>query len=279
METRPGPMFGKASRIFTIAAILAILSILSIVAGALMIDRGKSYPVYRDPDAPGRLSIELADKPRDERFQLFYDRLPKFETPHKRLTDQGRGWVAAGVGTLLALGVIMIYHRPRKSRGWLFILCWCGVWAIRLPFASRYYRIRQQRFDYPTWGDSVAIPLLGEIVASIIGCAILGAILSGLMISYDLPDSIRFRKPSGFASWTRQIFLAVWVVLFLQSIVYGISDGDEGTVISGLATLPLLLAVMWAKAAAVETDPNTPDYLNINQQQDILRKIDERSDA
>ena len=208
---------------------------------------GESLPVYSDPGAPGRLSLELQEKARDVRFREWYDQLKTFETPHKKLSDLGRGLAALGAGILLALGLWRCYERMKlERRAAFFLASWCGLWAIRIPGAYWYYMLRQRRFDYPSWGDSVAIPLFSEIFASVIGCVVPGVILIILMARHRLPDTIGYRKPEGWLAWLRYLFLAMWVLLFLLSVIEGVSDGDEGTVISSSGTLPLILAVLWA---------------------------------
>lgn len=219
-----------------------------------MVLRGRSLPVYTDPAAPGRLSIELQNEPREVRFQKWYDQMATFETPHKQLSDRGNGLMAFGAGTLLAFVILELYHRLKHHRVLFFFAAWCGLWAIRIPFTFRYYSLRQMRFDYPSWGDSIAIPIFSEIFASVIGCVVLGGILIFLMRRHLLPDRLRFHKPAGARSWARQLFLIICLLLFLESITSGTADGDEGTVISGLGIIPLLFAVAWAKPQTPETD-------------------------
>ena len=208
---------------------------------------GESLPVYTDPGTPGRLSLELQEKTRDVRFREWYDQLKSFETPHKKLSDLGRGLVALGVGSLLALGLWRFYERMKpERRAIFFLITWCGIWAIRIPSSYWYYMLRQRRFDYPSWGDSVAIPIFSDIFAWMIDCVVLGVILILLMVRHRLPETIQWRKPKGWLAWVRYLFLTTWILFFLLALIEGVSDGDEGMVISNSTTLPLILVVLWA---------------------------------
>jgi len=164
---------------------LISISIVLILAGASLVIYATTLPVYTDAAAPERLSNELEAKPRETRFKEWYSRLRTYETPHKKLSDFGRGLCAAGAGLLLASGVWVLYHRsPRMRTTWAVLILWLALWAMRIPFSMWYHGVRQQRFDYPVWGDSIAIPVFSESLTWIVGALISSFVLALLLIRH-----------------------------------------------------------------------------------------------
>ncbi|RYD20107.1 MAG: hypothetical protein EOP88_16370 [Verrucomicrobiaceae bacterium] len=224
-----------------------LVAVVSLFAGAVLLERSKVYPVYTDPEAPSRLSSELQELPRDQRFSEWSKRLATFETPHKRLRDLGYGLLALGGGILLA-GVIARNHSrlSARMRPVFFLIAWLLLWALPVPASFWYYTVRQARFDYPSWGDTIIIPMYTGAFACGFGCVVLGIVVLVLMIRHEFRASFRPRRPEGFVGWARAAFIVLWILLILQSVWYGVPDGDVGRVISGLGFVPLMLAVLCA---------------------------------
>jgi len=70
--------------------------------GVALVIASLSMPVYTDPEAPSRISMALSEAPREVRFKEWYLQLKAFETPHKSISDLGRGVIASGIGLWLA---------------------------------------------------------------------------------------------------------------------------------------------------------------------------------
>lgn len=222
--------------------------IVLILAGVGLVIYATSLPVYTDAAAPERLSSELEAQPRETRFKEWYSRLRTYETPHKKLSDFGRGLCAAGVGLLLASGVWILYHRfPRMRTTWAVFLLWLALWATRIPFSMWYHGVRQRRFDYPVWGDSIAIPVFSESLTWIAGALISSLVLAVLLIRHPLPTRIRVFRPSSAYSWTRAAFLACWIAILGLCVASGIPDGDEGMVLTAVIASVILLAFLSAR--------------------------------
>lgn len=220
---------------------------LLLVAGVGCILHAQSYPIYSDPDAPGRISEELSSLPRDTRFKEWYSRLRAVETPHKRLSDLGRGLCAAGVGLLSASAFWRLYHRWARMRGWGVILTvWCALWLIRIPLTLWYYGLRQQRFDYPVWGDSIGAPVFSESFAWLIAAVVTSIVLHLLLIRRTLPSVIHFARPSSPYGWFRAIVIGCWLAVLGICVFSGVPDGDEGVVLSSIMASVILLAILSA---------------------------------
>ena len=223
------------------------LSIVLILAGVSLIIYATTLPVYTDTAAPERLSRELASKPREIRSTEWYCRLRTYETPHKKLSDFGRGLSAAGVGLLLACGVWILYHRfPWMRTAWAVFLLWIALWAMRIPITIWYYWIREQRFDYPVWGDSIGIPVASESVVWIAGALISSLVLAVLLIRYPLPARIKFVRPRSAYGWCRAAFLAGWILMIGFCVAAGVQDGDEGMVLTPIIASVILLVFLSA---------------------------------
>ncbi len=224
-----------------------IIFVLIIGLGALLWCIGASQPVYTDPQAPERLSIQLQDHPREQRFREWYEGLHRYETSHKRLTDLGRGLLACGLGLILAAGVGALFQSFHgRSRAVCFAIEWVALWALKIPLSGWYYDVRQDRFDFPIWGDSVAIPVISETITWIVGCIVTGILAALLMIGHHFEDSFSIRRPTGIIRWLRVVLLSLWLGAMMLCIASGVWDGDEGMVISCLGAMPLLRALISA---------------------------------
>ncbi len=229
--------------------------------GAVLWSIGASQPVYTDSRAPARLSQALQDRPRDVRFREWYAQLKTYETPHKRLTDLGRGLITLGIGGIACFIMLSLWHGFQgRSRYPLFCVFWLALWAVKVPFSFWYYDLRQERFDYPVWGDSIAIPAGSEAFAWVLGGIISLPVAMLMMTGRVLTPVFRFYRPIGFIAWARLTLLSLWFLLLLFCIGSGIMDGDEGMVFSCVAAMPLLLFITVAEPVASkrqETQPRT----------------------
>lgn len=229
----------------TIAVLLALV-------GCGLLIYSASLPVYTDSKAPSRLTLELAKAPRETRFKEWYTRLRTYETPHKKVSDWGRGLIAAAAGLATASGFLVLYGQQAwmRSLSGIFGL-WLGAWAIRIPLSMWYYAIRQMRFDYPGWADSIAIPIFQESLAWILGAGISSIVLRLLLIRHPLPARIQLVRPHSIFGWVRAIILLLWLAILLFFVFEGIFDGNEGMTFSGLVAAAILIVFF----SAPETRP------------------------
>lgn len=228
--------------------LVKLLVTISFLLGAVLWGIGASYPVYSDARAPERLSQELQDKPRDVRFREWYSQLPTFETPHKRLTDLGRGFLAAGIAEIACLVITSLWsHFQGRWRYALFCIGWLVLWGLKVPLSAWYYGVRQKRFDFPVWGDSTAIPVMSETFTWIIGAAVTLPLALLMMKGRTFPSVVQFIRPHSILAWIRFSTVIIWLLFLVVCIISGISDGDEGMTISCLAAVPFLLYIASAE--------------------------------
>ncbi len=219
-----------------------------LITGIILWIVGFWMPVYTDMEAPFRISNELQDSPREVRFKEWHLRLAAYETPHKRLTDLGRGLIAFGLGSILAWGIETIYRRlNHKTRLPFFVVAWLALWAIQIPLSVWYYTIRQHRFDYPVWGDSIAIPIASGAVGSMVGALLSILLILVLMFRRNLPSTLELTFPSGILNRIRFVLIGFWIAALGLGTLGGVWNGDEGMVISCRAAIPLLFIVLVAR--------------------------------
>ncbi|MDB6133931.1 MAG: hypothetical protein JWM59_2174 [Verrucomicrobiales bacterium] len=212
---------------------------LSFALGLVLFIHGQSMPVYTDPSAPERLSLELQALPREVRSGQWHLKLRSFETGHKWFSDFGRGLMAAAAGWWLA----RLIWRRAPTRKWLMI-SWIGLWVLRVPFTWWYYGVRQERFDYPPWGDSIGIPIVSEWIAWLAGGVVTSLILRALLSGRAVPESFRISQPAAPGGWLRSAFLWLWIAALGWLVGEGVYFGDEGMVISGFGAVAVLLRVL-----------------------------------
>ena len=230
-----------------------LAAILITIAGVGCLVHAHSFPVYLHPRDPGRLSRELAPShsrvakriSRETQFNEWYSRLALMETPHKRWADLGRGLCAAGVGLLGAIFVWKAYHGApwMRSEGAIYAL-WMGLWLVQIPLIAWYYQLRQARFDFPVWGDDVAIPILSRSIACILGGFLSSFILGLFLHRRKLPSFVRIVRPMSAVDWVRAVFLALWIVVLAARVFSGIPDGQMGPVfVCTIASVVLLIVL------------------------------------
>ena len=227
--------------------VLQVLAAVILLSGLAIFLSGNSLPVYTDPKAPEELSHKLEDLPRDERFAQWDQQLAQHETSHKRQTDLGRGLLSLGLG--ISIGALFLHWLPKtngKRVGIWIAAFWTMLWGIKFPLTMWYYSVRQSRFDYPVWGDSIAIGVFQDCIAWVVGFIALSILLTVLMIRHRFPVSVALRSPDSGWGWIRTSGLWLWMALLAVCILPAIGDGDEGMVISCTAAIPVILLALSA---------------------------------
>ncbi len=143
----------------------------------------------------GNLSVRLGDKPQDVRFREWYEERAKVDTPRKVLNDTGTGLLAlAAILAVLRLltGFPLQDSRSPKWR-WLFIVAYLIALAVQVPSSFWYYGLRQSRFEYPTWGDSIIIGVFQTFMA----CAVFAVV--GCLLWW--PYLAKSRFPAALFAW------------------------------------------------------------------------------
>ena len=236
-----------AKKMKTPFVVLHVLAAVILLSGLAVFLSGHSLPVYTDPKAPEELSHKLQDLPREERFSQWYQQLAQHETSHKRLTDLGRGLIALGLG--ISIGALFLHWLPKTNGNrvglWIAVF-WTILWGIKFPLTMWYYSVRQSRFDYPVWGDSIAIGVFQDCLAWVFGFIAFSILLSVLMMRHQFPVSVVLRSPTGGWGWIRTSGLWLWMTLLAACILPAIGDGDEGMVLSCTAAIPVILIALSA---------------------------------
>jgi hypothetical protein len=221
--------------------VLVITSALCLLAGGGLIWRACQIPVYTDADAPARLSVELEKLPREQRFEEWYTQLAEYETAHKRIYDWGQGGAALGIGGLLGAAWLAARKKFSRARGQVALtVMWLLAWATQVPCVAWYYGVRQQRFDYPVWGDSIGIPMFSRIIMSIVSAIVTTPVLLALTVGWLGTEKFVFRKPTAALEWGRLVLLVLWMTLLVLLVMISVADGKVTFIIPctlGLATL------------------------------------------
>lgn len=235
------------------------------LAGVSMLGWSLRYQWYTVSEREiGELSARLADKPREDRFREWHAERSKLETPRKMLNDTGTGLVAlAAVLGLLRLltGFPLRDSRTPKWR-WLFIVIYLAALAIQVPGAFWYLGVRQSRFEYPTWGDSIIIGIAQTFMTCVV-FAVIGCLLWW-------PFLAKSRFPAALFAWpTRQrrfnlivtFFFGGFAVLSLYSTVSEVRDGNVGGIFMAVVLAYLLLSVRAGLVVRESGKQKVPDQL------------------
>ena len=181
------------------------------VGVAMIVFASLRYDWYTvSKDEAWQLSARLQDLPHAERWTQWYMERPKLETPRKRMVDCGSGLVALAV----MLGAFFVTTRfpsakaVTPQRRLFLVLFYLGAFAVQTPLSLFVLGMRQHRFDYPTWGDSIIIGVFNTLICSVV----LGGI--GLIILLVVLAFAKFPAPLWVWSSERKIFSTVISVMF-----------------------------------------------------------------
>ena len=217
------------------------------LTGCGMLSASLRYPWHTVSEQEiGNLSARLRDKPRDVRFREWYEERAKLDTPRKVLNDSGTGLLALAA-TLAVLRLLTGFplqdSRSPKWR-WLFIASYLTALAVQVPSSFWYYGLRQSRFEYPTWGDSIIIGVFQTFMAcavlAVIGCLLWWPILAKSRVPARLfvwpENQIRFNVivSLGFGTFT---------ALCLIAVPSEVRDGNLGGILMAVVLAYLFLSV------------------------------------
>lgn len=229
----------------TFSRVIFLLSVAATVVGIGLIQAALKLPVYFDATAANRLSIQVEKLPEDQRFAEWFGRLRKYETSHKGYYDLGTG--IAGLG--LALAAASAFGKAYQVKPWIrskrvIFTFWVGLWLIRIPLYFWYYGIKMIRGDYPSWGDSVAIPLLGCTLESVAGAVVTTPILGYLFREAGMPASNSVPQLDMEADFQRTLGCSIWVVILVCFIARAIPRADLASIIPPVLAINVLLLAL-----------------------------------
>ena len=234
-----------------------VAAVILLVGGVILIS-GHSLPIYVDSASPEDLSQKLEDLPRDERFNEWYKQRSEIETAHKNQTDLGRALMALGLGICISsLFLRFLSSRSVRVASLSIWIYWSLLWAVKFPLSMWYYSVRQARFDYPIWGDSIGIGLFQDFFAWILGFVVFSVLLVIVMIRYSFASRIALKKPIGVWPWIRTVLLTLWIFLLLVCIFPALMDGDEGMVLSCTGAIPIILLSLSSQRAEQVVPPKS----------------------
>ncbi|HEY8965665.1 MAG TPA: hypothetical protein VIM58_04425, partial [Candidatus Methylacidiphilales bacterium] len=189
---------------------------------------GKSF--YTEDDPIFKMDTEIyKNVPDKDRFRVWFEKLRELETPRKKYEDRALGLMGLGASLGIALGGWALYRRLKaKGRKRFFFGAWFLSWAVIWPGDFCYYLYRFSRRDYPTWGDSLSIPLFNSLIVVIGGYFLTLGLLSLLLRQREFPERMRWIRPASPRAWRRFSFFVMWAG-FLFFLAYGeFYNGNPG---------------------------------------------------
>ena len=173
----------------------------------------------------------LADSERAK--ETYYREIEKIRTNKATLEDIGSG-IAICFGTLIVLSFVFKINRifdvlrlrsPGKTA--IFILA-ITFFLARIPATIWYYTRRAIRGDYPSWADSIAIPIYEETLATFVALFLLILFLIITTFRKEYPTMI-FVKPVAFywKTITNEIIWGIILALCILNTFGSITAGDQ----------------------------------------------------
>lgn len=195
------------------------LCLLMAGAGLRLLVQAAEMPAYHDPvkasklrNASSPLSFDADLKTGSARWHKEMEALRTSKWP---LYDRGRGLVTLSLCVLMAIAWFRLWDMrnlpkistPRSSTSILLILG--GIWLALIPAGVADFSEQLDREYFPSWGDTIAIPIGSGIIL------VLGSLPIILLLAWFLPLR-RARLPANLWIWDRAHprWSAVWTVLY-----------------------------------------------------------------
>jgi hypothetical protein len=242
----------------TLRSYVLLLSLALIGVGSLFVTHSMMVPEWTDksrametiswppPDAG-------QDRAYDERWHTTMDSLRTAKWPQ---FDAGSGLVALGfslAATIYLLGIRKLSdmkHLKTPRHGWaiyaIAILAWGSFWGQSIIWLYQDYR----RWQFPTWADSLAIPLYGITSAALLGWFLLTLLLCLFVLRRaELPaDLWIWRKGAYIKNWGSVLLTALSLIVPGRMMYAAFRDGPYAAIpaalLWGYATLIIRSATM-----------------------------------
>lgn len=210
-------------------------------------DYADSLPVYTVQDAIRRASSRSASSQNTDEW---YRTLAQYTTPHKMFYNLGTAGEGLAKGLLIAAAYVALYRFAFMRSRVVIVVFWCCLWLMRIPFTYAYYVERQYRHDFPSWADSIAIPIFSESLAWIVGAAVTSVLLGLWLGKYPLPKNPRWNILPGRSECVVFIVLLVWIALLVHCLWISPRVGSVGGAISLPPAIAILVSLLFATGTA-----------------------------
>ena len=215
--------------------------------GLAMIGSSLRYPWYTASEqAIGELSTRLANAPRDVRFREWYQERAKLDTPRSMLNDTGTGLLTlASILAILRLSTgfpLRDARSPRKR--WLFVLIYLTALAAQVPASFWYFGLRQSRFEYPVWGDSIIIGISQTFIACV-AFAVIGSLLWWPFLAVCRFPAMLLAWPANQRRFNLIVSLGfgAFAALSLIAVPSEVRDGNIGGILMAVVLMYLFLSL------------------------------------
>jgi hypothetical protein len=242
---------------FRIAAFILLL------VGAGAFAYSFTLPFYTDQKAYDKLETEAMEKMEGKNYRFykekFYKERDKIKTHKLFYMDIGSGLAIAALTILVFLLLLKIKNRvslkyvPSVSNLKIYLLANFS-WLLMFPGTYWYYLLRGGRGDYPSFADTIAIPLSEEtILISLVFIPLNIFIFFATLRNY--PPSKLFIKPVSYSSKEifKEIFWAFWFLLNFATLVVFIIDGDHISIIVNIIFTYILLNLLSRQIEPADT--------------------------
>lgn len=242
---------------------LVLMAVLA--AGLVLMVVSLFLPEFRDE--AGALQI-INQEPPDGMSQSltvtrdWHTRMDALRTPKFRLQDLGTGLCSISV-ILLALtkwqdtSVSKLFKTARTPRTpWWFLGLGAMAWG--LAFASFVHLLCRdlERHEFPSWSDSIAIPMMGAGLFFPLALPLLLAIEFAFVFHSPLPVSLWHWDPGRpIRSWSWSILFGTGTFAVLFPLLSSLIDGDVFMTLASGTGLYLFLSMRAAIIARSASQP------------------------
>lgn len=205
-----------------------LITILILLIGFVLFTYSLTIPYYKDQKVAYNLTHNSYENESD-----YYKKEEALKTNKVAFMDFGSGLIIAS-GTIL---LFLIFTKVRTfsdfrnntalTKTATFISANL-VWLILLPGTHWYYMFRAGRGDYPSFADSIGIPIMTQIPVFQFLLIPLNIFILLTTLKTSLPTRL-FIKPQKYNTLTIlcEIFFGFWLLINQVFLVGFVTDGDH----------------------------------------------------
>ena len=238
-----------------------IITILTLLLGLGLWAYSLTLPYYNDEEAAKNLSFIASDinmRSIDKQYHLhkqeYYQKEAELRTNKLFFADFGTG-LAVASGTIFLFLLLTKTKRFSDFKNLksfnnkkIIFISSNIVWLLLIPGTFLYYTLRLRRGDYPSFADSIAIPIMEQTTVYLFLLIPLNIFLFLTTITTNLPTNLfiiadKYSKPT--ILW--EIFWGFWLLINLLCFVDFVRIGDHFSIPINLFFTFILLTLRAGK--------------------------------
>jgi len=234
--------------------IKGIITIILIVGIGLTL-YSLTLPYYTNPTLKEKLESDvnqqiLADsKSYNTIKENYYAQVDKLRTKKTTYFDLGSGIATAAICLIpflfaLKINKISDFNDVKSLNKPLLFAIAIASWLLLIPGTFWYYSLRGERGDYPMFADSIAIPIMYNVISIVVGSLFLVAFLFITTYKSSFP-TLLFIKPVTYNGYfkLKEVLWGLLLLFNIFTLILFVIGGDHVSIVVNILYTYLIIAL------------------------------------